>query len=196
MRLRKLWRSCEIWPFARGIAENKIWESRDNNWVWNSIDKSFLQFCALFLSIRTAVLPDRHPLALYSPYLRSQEMVSHFPVASPCSSASFHQECLMKSAVKCLSPPSPSSTRHILHWDSSLLVCTASSDVSPQLTVVAVSWESKDSLGDKSGVRITPLKEPSLTVLSHPVQSSTAAQPAAFEPGSVALSQWWPVKRT
>lgn len=24
MRLRKLWRSCEIWPFARGIAENKI----------------------------------------------------------------------------------------------------------------------------------------------------------------------------
>lgn len=71
MRLRKLWRSCEIWPFARGIAENKIWESRDNNWVWNSIDKSFLQFCALFLSIRTAVLPDRHPLALYSPYLRS-----------------------------------------------------------------------------------------------------------------------------
>lgn len=107
MRLRKLWRSCEIWPFARGIAENKIWESRDNNWVWNSIDKSFLQFCALFLSIRTAVLPDRHPLALYSPYLRSQEMVSHFPVASPCSSASFHQECLMKSAVKCLFPPPP-----------------------------------------------------------------------------------------
>lgn len=63
MRLRKLWRSCEIWPFARGIAENKIWESCDNNWVWNSIDKSFLQFCALFLSIRTAVLPDQCPLS-------------------------------------------------------------------------------------------------------------------------------------
>lgn len=95
---KKLWRSCENWPFARGIVENKIWESRDNNWEWNSIDKSFYRsvLCP-FLRTVTAVLPNQRPLSAAQPI---PKIVSHFLGPSPCSSAS-HQQCLMTSAIKC-----------------------------------------------------------------------------------------------
>lgn len=67
-RIKKLWRSCENWPSARRNAGNKIWESCDNNWVWNYIDKSFCSsVLPLFLSIVTAVLPCFSPLSTEQP---------------------------------------------------------------------------------------------------------------------------------
>lgn len=67
-RIKKLWRSCENWPSARRNAGNKIWESCDNNWVWNSIDKSFCSsVLPLFLSIVTAVLLCFSPLSIAQP---------------------------------------------------------------------------------------------------------------------------------
>ena len=82
--LKKLQRSCENWPFARTTAGNKISESRDNNWVWNSIDKSFCNsVLPPFLSIVTAVLPHQCPLSAAQPIPKMLQNSLIFPGAFP-----------------------------------------------------------------------------------------------------------------